>query len=112
VDAIIGAAFKGAHMRIVGPTAILLLALAGPADAGGEWRGDAATGYGDSGPSFYARGCYWRRAVRYCSSYCYQEINGNRYCNQRESEAVPQGDPYRAERPTVEDVYRAPRGYR
>jgi hypothetical protein len=98
-------------MRIIGWTAILLLALAGRAYAGGEWYGDATTGYSD-GPAYYAKGCYWRRGVRYCSSYCYQEINGNRYCNRRESEAVPQGDPYRAERPTVEDVYRAPRGYR
>ena len=98
-------------MRIIGWTALLLLALAGAAHAGGDWHGDVNAGFSD-GPTSYAKGCYWRRGVRYCSSYCYQEINGNRYCNQRESEAVPQGNPYRAERPTVEDVYRAPRGYR
>ena len=63
-------------------------------------------------PLGYANGCYWHSGVRYCSSYCYVEINGKRYCNKRESEAVPQGDPYRVERPTVEEIYRRPRAYR
>jgi hypothetical protein len=61
------------------------------------------------GPPLYARGCYWHRGTRYCSQYCYVEINGRRFCNTRESEAVPQGDPYQPVRPAVEDMYRRPR---
>jgi hypothetical protein len=60
-------------------------------------------------PALYARGCYWHRGTRHCSQYCYVEINGRRYCNPRESEAVPQGDPYQPVRPAVEDMYRQPR---
>jgi hypothetical protein len=97
-------------MRCILAIAILLPFLVVSAHAGGEWYGGRDDGLADGGPTSYAKGCYWRRGVRYCSSYCYLEIDGNRYCNRRESEAVPQGDPYRVERPTVEDVYR-PRRY-
>jgi hypothetical protein len=98
---------------------LVLIALGtGPALAGGDLLYDGKSGhgrrggYGDKGagfadgPALFARGCYWRRGERYCSAYCYEEINGNRYCNTRESEAVPQGDPARPMRPTLEDVYR------
>jgi hypothetical protein len=102
-------------MRRIAGMLALLVAWTAPAFAGGEWRGEGGDAYSSGrteGPPFYAKGCYWRRGVRYCSLYCYEEINGKRYCNQRESEAVPQGDPYRPERPTVEEIYRQPRGYR
>ena len=36
-------------------------------------------------------GCYWKRGRRFCSRYCYWEVNGRRYCHVREREAYPQG---------------------
>lgn len=36
------------------------------------------------------RGCYWYRQRQYCGRYCYTEINGQRYCREREQEAYPQ----------------------
>lgn len=54
-----------------------------------------------------AEGCYWNRGRRYCSRYCYIEVNGRRYCNQRQSEAVPQAG---CEEPEVPElIYRRPR---
>ena len=41
-------------------------------------------------PPLEAKGCYFYRGNRYCGSYCYWEINGKRYCQRREREAVPQ----------------------
>jgi hypothetical protein len=95
-------------MRFIVTQLIMVLALAGPAAAGGEWRGSDDL-YASEGPAFYAKGCFWRAGVRYCSSYCYLEINGKQYCHQRERVAFPQGDPYANERPTVEEIYRGPR---
>lgn len=95
-------------MRSILAGALLVFVLAGPAWAGGEWRG-GEQGFTGERPLLYAKGCYWRRGTRHCSQYCYVEINGRHYCNQRESEAFPQGDPYRQERPTVEEIYRRPR---
>jgi hypothetical protein len=95
-------------MKLITCLFVLLLLCAGPAQAGGEWRGDGEA-YHEARPTSFARGCYWRRGTRHCSTYCYEEINGKVYCNERESEAVPQGDPYKIERPTVEDIYRRPR---
>jgi hypothetical protein len=95
-------------MRFILAPLIVFLALAGPASAGGEWRGGDDV-YAQEGPAFYANGCFWRGGVRHCSSYCYLEINGKHYCHERESIAFPQGDPYANERPTVEEIYRGPR---
>lgn len=97
-------------MRVITGMLVLLLASAASAHSAKEGRGSNA--YRTDRSVSYAKGCYWRRGVRRCSLYCYEEINGKRYCNHRESEAVPQGDPYRLERPTVEEVYRQPRRYR
>ena len=38
-------------------------------------------------------GCYWKLGRRFCSLYCYWEVNGRRYCHVREREATPQGPP-------------------
>lgn len=38
-------------------------------------------------------GCYFYRGVRYCSRYCYWEVDGYRYCQRRPEEAVSQA-PY------------------
>lgn len=35
-------------------------------------------------------GCYWYRQRQYCSRYCYWEVNGRRYCREREREAYSQ----------------------
>lgn len=98
-------------MRFIVRHLCLVFLLAGPAQAGGEWRGGEDS-FADEAPAFYAKGCYWRGGVRHCSSYCYVEINGKRYCHIRESGAFPQGNPYAQERPTVEEIYRRPRAYR
>ena len=97
-------------MTLISRIAILLLAFAGPAWAGGEWRGSEKDPFiTREGPLAYANGCYWHRGVRYCSSYCYMEVNGRYYCQSRESEAVPQGRLDSHERPTVREIYRYPR---
>lgn len=43
-------------------------------------------------------GCYWYRQREYCARYCYWEINGRRYCREREREAysqAPEAEVYR-----------------
>jgi hypothetical protein len=37
-----------------------------------------------------AKGCYFRRGREYCGRYCYIEVNGKRYCQERLRDAVPQ----------------------
>jgi hypothetical protein len=104
-------------MSMIFRVCICLLAFAGAAEAGGEWGGSKdgfyseGGSFGGNGPLFYAKACYWHRGTRYCRLYCYVEINGKHYCNERESRAVPQGDPYKVERPTVDDIYRRQRPY-
>jgi hypothetical protein len=94
-------AWRQTTAAVVG-AALALLTLAGSALAGG--RHEAVAGC----PALLtAEGCYWNRGRRYCSRYCYIEANGHRYCNQRESEAVPQAACEEPERP--EPVYRRPR---
>jgi hypothetical protein len=41
-------------------------------------------------PPTEARGCYYYRGERFCSRYCYYEINSMRYCRERERDAFPQ----------------------
>jgi hypothetical protein len=41
-----------------------------------------------------ARGCYYRRGREYCGRFCYVEINGRRYCQERRRDAVPQASFY------------------
>jgi hypothetical protein len=70
-------------------------------------RGSASTGYvrgfwGDQ------RGCYWQRGQRFCSRYCYWEIDGQRYCQDRERVARPQGNPYFVPYPPEPPIYFAP----
>lgn len=98
-------------MSIIFRVFICLLAFAGAAEAGGDWGGSKDGGYLEGGPPLYAKACYWHRGIRFCRLYCYVEINGKHYCHERESHAVPQGDPYSPERPTVDDLYRRQRPY-
>ena len=74
----------------------LLLSAAGPVQAGDwnrgpheEWRrrSHEVPGY-DHAPE--ARGCYWHRQRQYCSRYCYVEVDGRRFCQERQRHAFPQ----------------------
>ncbi len=40
------------------------------------------------------RGCYWMRQRLYCARYCYIEIDGRRYCQERARWAYPQAPEY------------------
>lgn len=35
-------------------------------------------------------GCYWYRQLEHCSRFCYWEVNGKRYCREREHDAWSQ----------------------
>lgn len=54
------------------------------------------------------RGCYWRRGERFCSRYCYWEVDGRRYCQDRERLAHPQGDPWFVPYPPEPPIYLRP----
>jgi hypothetical protein len=41
-------------------------------------------------PPVEGKGCYFERGVEYCGSYCYVEVNGRRYCQQRLRDAHSQ----------------------
>ncbi len=68
---------------------LMVLASLTAAEAGGKMRGEDGR-HSRRAPVVYAEGCYWHRGERYCSRYCYVEINGHRYCHHRRSQAVPQ----------------------
>lgn len=44
-------------------------------------------------PPTEGRGCYFYRGREYCGSYCYWEVNGKRYCQQRLRHAHSQVPP-------------------
>jgi hypothetical protein len=46
-------------------------------------------GWGYQAPE--GRGCYWHRQQYFCARYCYFEVDGRRYCVERERDAYPQG---------------------
>jgi hypothetical protein len=35
-------------------------------------------------------GCYWERGRQFCARYCYVEVDGHRFCREREREAFSQ----------------------
>lgn len=41
-------------------------------------------------PPTEGRGCYFYRGRQICGRYCYWEVNGKRYCRQRERDAYSQ----------------------
>ncbi len=41
-------------------------------------------------PLLDSAGCYYYRGRQWCGRYCYYEVNGRRYCQRRQREAVPQ----------------------
>ncbi len=78
---------------IVAFACALLTAMA-PANAGDEtysFKDDDAVGVDASIPSqTEAIGRYYNRGRRFCSQYCYWEVNGRRYCRKRLREAHSQ----------------------
>jgi len=70
-----------------------MIVLAPALIAGPEWAvaGSRGERYVEA-PVFpvEARGCYYRRGREYCGRYCYVELNGKRYCQERRRDAVPQ----------------------
>lgn len=78
-------------MRILAGSIALFLAFGGySASATDHPRPVRAAVYSNVKPG-EAVGCYWVRGRQYCGHYCYWEVNGRRYCNQREEAALPQG---------------------
>ena len=80
-------------MKRAGLCIAVLLATFSSARA--EWQGDPyAAPAGPSAPAFdgalEARGCYWYRQRQTCGRYCYVEVNGKRYCQERQHDAHPQ----------------------
>lgn len=51
------------------------------------------------------RGCYWAEGRRYCSRYCYWEVDGLRYCRTDRRRAHPQGDPWFQPYPPEPPIY-------
>jgi hypothetical protein len=68
------------------------IAMAGFAAASAADAHRLARPYYWDGPE--ASGCYFSRGEMFCGRYCYIEINGKRYCQQRERNAYPQGEVY------------------
>ena len=77
-------------MRRASLTVAILLAALSTARA--DWHGDVYTA--PAVQSFdarlEARGCTWYRQRQTCGRYCYTEVNGKRYCQEREHDAHPQ----------------------
>jgi hypothetical protein len=67
----------------------VLAVVAGPQEAPAGPRGERFVEV-----PIEARGCYYRRGREYCGRYCYIEINGHRYCQERRRDAVPQAGFY------------------
>lgn len=67
-----------------------LAAIGAGSDARGEYRRGGIRAFVFTPPPLEAQGCYFYRGRRWCGRYCYYEINGKRYCQRREREAVPQ----------------------
>ncbi|MEQ1718052.1 MAG: hypothetical protein ABL907_19095 [Hyphomicrobium sp.] len=64
---------------------------AGTAMAGDDWPRPLRRALNYPVPSGEAVGCYWERGRQHCGKFCYWEVNGRRYCQQREERATPQG---------------------
>lgn len=83
-------------MRGIGVSQLLIIAaaiitvVAGTPSALAEYRGGSVRQFVFTPPPLEAQGCYFYRGRRWCGRYCYYEINGKRYCQRREREAVPQ----------------------
>lgn len=75
-----------------------LAALAGPSLAQSHFPPRAS--------SVYGVGCYWHRGHQYCNRYCWREIDGHRYCQERLRGAGTQAPPPEAVIEPGSPVYR------
>ena len=64
------------------------------------------------GSAVYGVGCYWHRGHQYCNRYCWREIDGYRYCQERLRGAGTQAPPPEAVIEPGSPVYRQGRPYR
>ena len=64
------------------------------------------------GSAVYGVGCYWSRGHHYCNRYCWREIDGHRYCQERLSGAGSQAPPPVGLVDPNSPVYRQGRPYR
>ncbi len=76
-------------MRTWTLTALLFGLLACAGDASAQTRRTRPMPF-DQLPPTEGRGCYFERGIEYCGSYCYWEVNGKRYCQQRLRDAHSQ----------------------
>jgi hypothetical protein len=78
-------------MRKIGILTAALIALSSTATLADPYRMRIEGPEPGPAPSV---GCYWMDGERYCSRYCYIEVNGVRYCrDDSPMAAVPQGRP-------------------
>lgn len=81
-------------MTLIRRSSVVALAiLAAPislAQAEGPYRNYRSHAAPEQFVTTQALGCYWYRQRQYCGRYCYVEVNGQRYCREREREAFPQ----------------------
>jgi hypothetical protein len=67
----------------------VLAVLAWPTGAEAQYRPIPPHAVGPV-PPLDAAGCYFYRGRQWCGRYCYYEVNGKRYCQRWERDAVPQ----------------------
>ena len=73
-------------LKNFGAVVAVLIAFSGA--SAGEAVAPVGAGYDEYIPE--TRGCYWYRQRQFCSRYCYTEVDGRRFCREREREAYPQ----------------------
>ena len=106
--------FKAVMSRTAAACAtMVIVAWMAPDTAVGRERGDRTRGDAVAMP-FWGdqKGCYWERGRRWCTSYCYWEADGRRYCHDHERRAHPQGDPSFRPYPPEPPIYVRPPHYR
>jgi hypothetical protein len=64
------------------------------------------------GSAVYGANCYWFRGHHYCNRYCWREIDGHRYCQERLRGAGTQAPPPIGLIEPDSPVYRQGRPYR
>jgi hypothetical protein len=69
----------------------LLICLLTPAGLSGH--ASAQSTFPPQGSAVYGVGCYWYRGHQYCNRYCWREIDGHRYCQERLRGAGTQAPP-------------------
>lgn len=103
-----GLSLSGGHPLLKALTlAIAVIAAADVTAAGADPLRRGAPGFVQM-PPLEALGCYFHRGRRHCGRYCYWEVNGMRYCQERERDAFPQAYDDYVGGPAIEPQYRLP----